>query len=447
MPVHERSGRQARHRPSGHALWLVPILRPRGMPLGIHRMRRLAVCRTSAARPSEGPTTPRTAPPTSWGGALTLISRLRLSRCAGDEHTPVADLAAPDRSDDGAFLVGTVFSLTYNAVTGTPWKSPAGLSHVQTGKLRTRYLEWGTTGPPVVLVHGFVESADTWADTAPRIAAAGHRVYALDLDGWGYSQRVAPFDAAHQSTQLLDFITALHLHPVLVGHSSGAAIVAMAALHEPSTIGAVMFLDGDALATGAGAKFPLTKLLVDPYRTTILRLIVRSHFLVSKVYDSTCGPTCPPIDADQWQRPLQVAGAEHALWAMVHQGVLIAGTRTIPAIAAPSHRTIRAGERVLSRKRLLASRRSTTSARCRMSSVKISKFLGAQQPNESMEAYVRRLASRGGSLGVMFLPAAFRALVDLYGRTDDLNSRIRALEAERGTGGSSPSGSVEDRHR
>ncbi len=221
--------------------------------------------------------------------------------------------------------MGTLFSVGYNAVTRTPEAVPAGLAYVQTGDLRTRFRQWGTSGTPIVLVHGFVESADTWQYTAPRLAAAGHRVFALDLDGWGYSQRVAPFTAKHQTTQLLDFIAALHLRrPVLVGHSSGAAIVAMAALRRPTAVGAVMFLDGDALNTGAGARSPLTKLLIDPFRTTILRLLVRSDAFVRSVYGSACGDTCPQLDAhgiDQWRRPLQVPGAEAALWAMAQQGV------------------------------------------------------------------------------------------------------------------------------
>jgi pimeloyl-ACP methyl ester carboxylesterase len=222
-------------------------------------------------------------------------------------------------------VVGTVFSFGYNAVTRKPMAVPAGLTYVRTGDLRTRFRQWGTSGTPIVLVHGFVESAGTWQYTAPRLAAAGHRVYALDLDGWGYSQRVAPFTAEHQTTQLLDFIAALHLHrPVLVGHSSGAAIVAMAALRRPPAVGAVMFLDGDALNTGAGARSPLTRFLIDHYRTTILRLLLRSDAVVRSIYGSACGDSCPPLDAhgiDQWRRPLQVAGAEAALWAMANQGV------------------------------------------------------------------------------------------------------------------------------
>ena len=222
-------------------------------------------------------------------------------------------------------VVVTVLSFGFDAVTSTPRAAPAGLTYVQTGDVRTRYLRWGTHGSPVVLVHGFVESADTWQYVGPRLAAAGHRVYALDLDGWGYTQRVAPYDAAHETTQLLDFLAALHLRrPVLVGHSSGAAIVAMATLRRPAAVGGAMFLDGDALSTGAGARSPLTHLLIDPYRTSLLRLAVRSDTLIRKVYASACGPTCPRLDArgvDQWRRPLQVAGAEHGLWAMLGEGV------------------------------------------------------------------------------------------------------------------------------
>ncbi|MCW2867643.1 MAG: hypothetical protein JWR20_1831, partial [Marmoricola sp.] len=56
----------------------------------------------------------------------------------------------------------TAGSLVFNAVTSDRRTPPAGLRFVRAGDVRTRYLEWGSTGSPVVLVHGFVESADTW---------------------------------------------------------------------------------------------------------------------------------------------------------------------------------------------------------------------------------------------------------------------------------------------
>ena len=63
-----------------------------------------------------------------------------------------------------------------------------------------------------------------------------HRVYAIDLTGTGYSSVSPPFDARHLAAQVLAFLRAMHLTgpdaPVLVGHSSGAAVVGMAALAD-----------------------------------------------------------------------------------------------------------------------------------------------------------------------------------------------------------------------
>ena len=75
----------------------------------------------------------------------------------------------------------TSFSLVYNRVTAGRASAPTGLSYVHTADLRTRIRSWGDAGSPVVLVHGFAESADTWAAVGERLGAR-HRVYALDLD-------------------------------------------------------------------------------------------------------------------------------------------------------------------------------------------------------------------------------------------------------------------------
>ena len=223
------------------------------------------------------------------------------------------------------FVASTFVSTVYNAATDGRASVPAGLTYVQAGDVLTRYREWGTSGTPIVLVHGFVESADTWQYLAPILAAQGHRVYALDVDGWGYTQRVGPFDVGHQARQVDAFIEALHLDkPLLVGHSSGAAVSALAVLDKPADASGIMFLDGDGLATGAGQKTPVTHLFLNPFRTTLMRLAIRSDTVIRAIYNATCGPTCPKLDAaglDQWRRPLEVPGAEESLWSMVNLGV------------------------------------------------------------------------------------------------------------------------------
>jgi pimeloyl-ACP methyl ester carboxylesterase len=223
----------------------------------------------------------------------------------------------------------TGFSFVYNLATEGAVPPPPGLTYVQTGDILTRYREWGTSGTPILLLHGFVESADTWAPTA-ELLARDHRVYAIDLDGYGYTQRVAPYDTAHLTQQVLDFISAMHLRrPIVVGHSSGAAVAAAVALADPNNVGGLMFLDGDALPldgtanggrddSGFGIRLP------QPYRTTLLRLVLRSDFAIRAIYSATCGPRCPALTEagiDQWRRPFQVAGAEPAAFAVLNSGI------------------------------------------------------------------------------------------------------------------------------
>jgi pimeloyl-ACP methyl ester carboxylesterase len=240
----------------------------------------------------------------------------------------------------------TGFSFVYNLATEGAVPPPPGLTYVQTGDIKTRYREWGTSGTPIVLLHGFVESADTWQPTA-RLLARDHRVYALDLDGFGYTQRVAPYSTAHDTMQVLDFIRALHLsHPILVGHSSGAAVAGAVALAAPDEVSGVLFLDGDGLPMDgaknggtdtAGPGIPLPQ----PYRTTLVRLVLRSDDAIRMIYSVACGPRCPKLTeagVDQWRRPFQVAGAESAAFTVLSDGIPslpVASLQRLAALAMP----------------------------------------------------------------------------------------------------------------
>jgi pimeloyl-ACP methyl ester carboxylesterase len=185
-------------------------------------------------------------------------------------------------------------------------------------------------------------------------------VYALDLTGDGYSERHGPYTVDHFTEQLLGFLGAMHLggpgeRPVLVGHSSGAAVVTEAALRAPDRLGGVMLLDGDALDTGAGPPSAFKYVLIDPYRTTVLRLGLGIDAVIRSFYTAQCGPACPRLDAagvEQWRRPLQVPGAEGALWSMLAEGVpgLPAGqVARLASVALPKQVVFGAQDDVFSR--------------------------------------------------------------------------------------------------
>ena len=199
-------------------------------------------------------------------------------------------------------VVLTAASFGYNLATGTPPPRPSGLLMARAGGFDTRYRSWGTTGSPIVLVPGAFETADTFAPLGA-VLGIDHRVFAIDLTGTGYSQPSPPFSASHLASQLVAFLKAKGLTgaaaPVLVGHSSGAAVVGLAALRGSRIVSGVVFLDGDATPLGvpsfAGA------LLIDPYRATILRLALSSSWLIRKIYSAQCGPTCPPLTSAEWK--------------------------------------------------------------------------------------------------------------------------------------------------
>ncbi|HEX4830368.1 MAG TPA: alpha/beta hydrolase [Trebonia sp.] len=233
----------------------------------------------------------------------------------------------------------TVASFSYNLATGAPAPRPAGLRFAAGGGFTTRYLQWGASGTPVVLLPGALETADTFAALGPVLAAARHRVYAIDLTGTGYSAPSPPYTAGHLAAQVVAFLKAKGLTgpdaPVLVGHSAGAADAGVAALAGPGTVRAVVFLDGDALPLG-GPRF-LGYLLVDPFRTSLLRLALSSGGLIRSLYDSQCGPSCPPLSAagvSTWRWPLEQPGFEGQLTDQARAGITAMTSAQFAALAA-----------------------------------------------------------------------------------------------------------------
>jgi pimeloyl-ACP methyl ester carboxylesterase len=89
------------------------------------------------------------------------------------------------------------------------------------------YKDWGR-GRPVVLVHGWPLSADSWEDQALALANAGHRVIAYDRRGFGRSsQPWSGYDYNSLTDDLREVLKALDVtDAALVGFSMGGGEVA-----------------------------------------------------------------------------------------------------------------------------------------------------------------------------------------------------------------------------
>ncbi len=155
----------------------------------------------------------------------------------------------------------------------------------------------GTSGPPLVLLHGLVVgSLATWFFTAAPALAAGHRVTLFDLRGHGLSSRPA---TGYDLGTLADDLAAIVADgpspgPVtLIGHSYGALVALRYALREPGQVARLVliepplppsrlgelqtFLSGDPLA---GLPAPLQTALVGGGRRA-QRFLAQLHGLAA----------------------------------------------------------------------------------------------------------------------------------------------------------------------
>lgn len=112
------------------------------------------------------------------------------------------------------------------------------------GGVRTRHVRQGE-GPPVVLLHGIGRSLEDWADTLPPLAAR-YRVYALDLIGFGLTEKP---DVAYSLAGLARFVRHYlravgETRPVtLIGNSLGGAVAQQFAVMYPEATRRLVLVD------------------------------------------------------------------------------------------------------------------------------------------------------------------------------------------------------------
>ena len=98
---------------------------------------------------------------------------------------------------------------------------------------------YGHGGPAVLLVHGFATCGFLWRHVAPELALANRTAFAVDLFGYGESDR--PFDAdfgiAAQAEYLDRALTALRVaRATVVGIDLGAAVTLRLAATRPERV-------------------------------------------------------------------------------------------------------------------------------------------------------------------------------------------------------------------
>jgi pimeloyl-ACP methyl ester carboxylesterase len=123
-----------------------------------------------------------------------------------------------------------------------------GLLHVE---------RYGFGGPPVVLLHGFPTSSFLWRAVGAELAIAGRTAFAIDMLGYGESDR--PFDADYGIGAQADYVdralTALRVaRTTVVGVDLGAGVALRLAATRPDRVDRLVLGEPDRLRRGAGRR-------------------------------------------------------------------------------------------------------------------------------------------------------------------------------------------------
>ncbi|UNK49883.1 alpha/beta hydrolase [Lysobacter sp. S4-A87] len=138
------------------------------------------------------------------------------------------------------------------------------LKTVRAGVLDVAYAEVGpTSGPVVILLHGWPYDIHSYAEVAPLLASAGLRVIVPYLRGYGTTRFVSddvprnaqPAALADDVVQLMD---ALRIRKaVLAGFDWGARSAAIVAALRPERVGALVSVSGYLIGSQQAAQAPL----------------------------------------------------------------------------------------------------------------------------------------------------------------------------------------------
>ena len=185
--------------------------------------------------------------------------------------------------------------------------------------IRVHYQEAGDErAPAMVLIHGFASSTLVWSRVFLKLAAAGYRVIAPDMLGYGYSAkpRNGEYTIAGQAKLLVRLLDRLGIpRALLVGSSYGGAVAATCALDYPDRVEKLILVG--AVNNNRPLEFRLMRLfgsrvfgdVVSPLLIGSRRLLRRR---MKQVYDRHSW-VLDERRVDARHLPLRAAGTQRAI--------------------------------------------------------------------------------------------------------------------------------------
>jgi pimeloyl-ACP methyl ester carboxylesterase len=114
---------------------------------------------------------------------------------------------------------------------------------LELGDFRTRALELEGEGPPLLLLHGWADSADTWRLVLDYLARRDRRALAVDLPGFGEASPLGPGPILPQLDRFaraaLDHLGAAG-RAIACGNSLGGCVAMRLAEHEEAALAGIV---------------------------------------------------------------------------------------------------------------------------------------------------------------------------------------------------------------
>lgn len=193
---------------------------------------------------------------------------------------------------------------------------------VQVDGARVHYQEFGDPSQPtILLIHGYTASLYVWKTVAPMFAELGFHVVALDLLGFGYSEKPSWFDYAisSQTRVVARFMNRLGIgRATVVGSSYGGAVAATLALDYPERVEKLVLVD--TVCNDNLKNHPILKLAAVPgVGEAITPFLIDSRAFQRYRMRGTLAPANHELitseRVDSVLRPLTAADAHHSLLA------------------------------------------------------------------------------------------------------------------------------------
>ena len=182
------------------------------------------------------------------------------------------------------------------------------------------YQEFGeSSDPTILLIHGYTASAYVWKSSAPTLADNDFHVIAVDLVGFGYSDKPAWFDYSitSQARMMARLMNRLGVgRATVVGSSYGGAVAATLALDYPERVEKLVLVD--AVCNDELKNHPILRLAAIPGVGEVITpfLVDSKMFMRYRMRNTLAPANYDLIDderIDNVVRPLRAANAHHAL--------------------------------------------------------------------------------------------------------------------------------------